>query len=152
MRQYFLSVLCIGMLCGICQAIVTGSGEIEKTIKAISGGILILVSLSPLLDFQDISFQSIPDMVRMESEEAVSDGIQLRQKAISESIKGSLLSYIEGIAIEEKASVSAEVEVIDGKLVSIVLSGENAPNTRRRISGRLSADLKLEEGIIQWNP
>lgn len=152
MHQYFLSVLCFGMLCGFCQSMVSGSGEIEKTMKAISGAVLILVCISPMLDYQDLSVGSISEMIQIETQAAISEGVELREKAISESIKDRTLSYIEGIAVEEKASIAAEIEVKGGELRKIFLSGEVTPNTRRRITQRLSGDFKLEEGSIQWIP
>lgn len=152
MQRYFLSVLSMGIICGICQSIASDNGETEKLVKAFSGAILLLVCIRPMLSYDMIPLGTISQILESESNYAVSEGVKLRESEISNIITDRIAAYIEGIAEEENTPIMVQVNMENGTLSTIQLDGVVSPNLRRRITRNLAESFGIEEGYIQWNP
>lgn len=151
-RQYILSVICAGFLCGIVQMLFSKS-SIETLIKLITGLIITMTVIAPLLQGRDFSLGIYLDQIALDGDHVIAEGERAAAEAVSERIKERTETYVLGKAAELGAVVTVDIELESSTPpvpVKITISGNVSPYVKRQLSTCLQKELGIPEDSQIW--
>ena len=149
--QYVLSVICTVMLCGTVRILFCG--EENPTIKMLTGLVITVVVLTPLLDDVEIPLQSFMNEISIDSEAAVEDGTLAARMATNEFIKEKTETYILNKASELGANIGVDIVLSDDDIrvpAQITVSGTLSPYTKQKLSACIYNELGIPEDEQIW--
>ena len=113
LRNYLISVVSVCMIAAIASVMIKDA-MIGKVVKLVSGILILLVVISPLLkiDFANVSDSGVLNMDSEMIEQAQSQSHEL----FAEQIKQATQTHIEQIAARYGITVQAEVKVDDSDI------------------------------------
>ena len=152
LRQYILAVISMAMLGGIVLLLFR-SGPYEGTVKLITGLMVTVTVVAPLMKDSDISFSRLWEGISTDGSAAVSHGEKAAKTATSVYIKESMETYISNKAKEMGAEISAEVKLQDDILQvpeEITLIGEISPYLKVRLSETIQSEIGISEENQIW--
>ena len=152
LRQYILAVISMAILGGIVLLLFR-SGPYEGTVKLITGLMVTVTVVAPLMKDSDISFSRLWEGISTDGSAAVSYGEKAAKTATSVYIKESMETYISNKAKEMGAEISAEVKLQDDILQvpeEITLIGEISPYLKVRLSETIQSEIGISEENQIW--
>ena len=151
-RQYILSVLCAGILCGIAQTLFPKS-SVRAMIKLITGLIITVVVISPILQGGSFSLDLYMDNIAADGDQVIAEGEKAAMQAVSERIKKRGEAYILEKAAQFGAAITVDME-LDASIPpvpkGITISGNVSPYAKKQISASLRDDLGIPEDDQIW--
>lgn len=151
MREYFLSVICCAVLCGIATSIPEKNGTASKLLKLISGILLTFTVLAPVAEvkLEEISF-FVTD-IQEEGEAVASMGLTHSLDAMAAIIKQETEAYILDKAGDLQGNLEVQV-FLDSELKpnGVVLQGEIPESGRRQLEHIIARDLGITKEDQIW--
>jgi len=151
-RQYVLSVIAISLLCGIAQLFFSGS-SISPVVKLITGLMITISAVSPILRDMDISFDTYFENITFEQSWAVKKGEEAAANVASEFIKDRTETYICDKAAAMGATIAVEV-ILTGDTPpvpsEVTVRGHVSPYVKKQLSSFLQKDLGINEDKQTW--
>lgn len=151
-RQYILSVICMAIVCGIVQMLFP-SGTVASVVKILSGLIVTIAVLSPLLQEKvlqwDLTFESIVS----DGEAAVAEGQTAAEDALAQLIKEETQTYILNKASALGADITVEVQLrseYPNEPASVTVRGAVSPYVKQQLANCLSQELGIAEEDQIW--
>lgn len=151
-RQYILSVICTTVLCALVHTFLSG-GTMGSLVKLITGLMVTLVVLNPVLDIDLIRIDTYFDGLSADGMWAAEEGKLAAMDVLSKRIKERTEAYICGKAGEMGASVIVDVRVSEGNPPvpeKITISGAAAPYIKASLSDCIEKDLGISEDDQIW--
>ena len=153
-REYILSVICVGTICTLLQLLITGSGSVQAVVKFISGIVLSVCVISPLLHLEDLRFNAILDTISTEREWIVQEGRLAAENELSQILKSETQTYIINRAKELGMVVQVDVTVSDDLPPvpeSVTIIGVASPYGKRQLSQFITTELGVEKEKQKWS-
>lgn len=151
-RQYVLSLIAISLLCGITQLFFSGS-SISPVVKLITGLMVTIAAVSPILRDMDISFDSYFENITFEQDWAVKKGEEAAANVAAEFIKNRAETYICDKAAAMGATVTAEVILSDDMPpvpAEVKVKGDVSAYVKKQLISCLQRDLGINEDKQTW--
>ena len=148
--QYVLRVICTVMLCGTVRFLFCG--EENLTIKMLTGLIMTVVVLTPLLG-GEIPLRSFMNEISIDGEAAVENGTLAARMATNEFIKEKTEAYILNKASELGANIGVDIVLSDDEIrvpTQITVSGTLSPYTKKKLSACIYNELGIPEDEQIW--
>ena len=149
-RQYVFSVICISLICGIMQLLVTGKRG--SSVKLLTGLMVTIVAIGPVLN-GDIDLNFDVEKIADNRQWAILDGEMAAQESLSAYIKESTETYILDKADALGADISVDVELDNDSLpvpFAVTVSGLISPYTKQQLIGYMSEELGINEENQRW--
>jgi len=151
MRDYFLSVICCAVLCGIVTSLPEKNGTSAKLLKLISGILLTFTVLAPVAEvkLEEISF--LVTDIQEEGEAVASMGRNHSLEAMAAIIKQETEAYILDKAGVLQGDLKVQVS-LDSELKpnGVVLQGEITESGRRQLEHIIARDLGITKEDQVW--
>lgn len=151
-RQYMISVIAMSILCGIA-ALLFHSSPYHGTIKLITGLMVTVTVLKPMLTTNGIAFDKFWNRISADSSYAVRQGQEAAESANSSYIKETMESYIISKAEEMGADITAQVQLQEDTFYQpgeVVISGRVSPYLKKQLSQMIRSELGIEEDQQIW--
>lgn len=149
LRQYIISVVAAGLICGIVTGLFSGSTG-SSIMKLVCGVFLSYTVLAPVTRF-DPGDLAVCGWAVADGSEAVAAGESLAQDAREQFIKQDLETYILDKASQLGASLQVEVTLEEGGLPgTVTLTGQIAPYQRQQLERILTLELGIAKENQQW--
>lgn len=148
-RQYFLSVIAMSLLCGIAQLFFAGS-NLDSIVKLVTGLMITIAVVSPVVRNQDFNLGSYLESISFDGSWVVMEGQEAAQHATSERIKQQTESYICDKAAEIGAVITADVTLDEQEPPmpsQVTVRGTVSPYVKKQLKFYLQKEL----GIIEEN-
>ena len=151
-RQYVLSLIAISLLCGITQLFFSGS-RIGPVVKLITGVMITITAVSPILRDMDISVDDYFENITFEQDWAVMKGEEAAAHVAAELIKDRTETYICDKAAAMGASVTVEVMLSDDipyAPSAVTVRGDVSPYVKKQLISCLQKDLGIVGDKQTW--
>lgn len=151
--QYVFSVICAAAVCSLVQFFFQKSGYLESLMKLLTGLVLSVVVLGPVVNMETLNLDSILKNIPGYEDTAVNDGKEQARIKMGQIIQERTQAYILGQAGELGANVTVEVTVsLDEPPVptTVVIAGDISPYARKRLGSILVTDLGIAEENQIW--
>lgn len=152
MREYFISVICCAIFCGIINSMVDTKNTSGKLLKLISGTVLTFTVLSPVAEvkLRDLSFYF--DDLSLEAEAAARIGQERSTEAMAAIIMQETEAYIldKANALQEniRVQISLNAECVP---CAVALTGEISTSGRLELEKIIARDLGIAKEDQMWN-
>lgn len=150
-RGYLLSIVAACMIAAISGVFIRNHMA-AKVLRLISGVLILLVVVSPLLGLRAESLTDLFDSSGY-SEFSPEDAKMQSRLLLAEQIRKSSEKHIETIAAELGLTIQARVTVSDGNLpkpVSVEFIGTGTPEQMKKLSDYVSSGLEIPEENQRW--
>lgn len=151
-RQYVLSVICVVIVCGILQLLLH-SGMSASVAKFLSGLIVTITVLNPLLGDDLLHWDSAFEEISVSGELAVAEGEAAAQNLLIQHIKEKTRTYILTVASQMGADVSVEVQLqkeYPNAPQTVTIKGAVSPYVKQQLAACLRQDLGIAEEDQIW--
>lgn len=151
-RQYILSVICIAILCGVVQTLFS-KGSTGSLVKLITGLMITVTAIGPLLRGYDLSFDVFLDKISADGNWVIAEGERAREQELSKCIKETAETYIMDKAAKMGAAITAEVKLNDETPpvpAAVTLRGGVSPYVKKQLEGYLWTDMGIPEDKQVW--
>ena len=152
-KQYLLTVITAAIISSFVNSLAGKAGSAGKIIRLLSGVVLTLCVVSPILSLNFSEVRDYIDAFSYDSAETVSVGTEYTDTALRQSIKQQSEAYI----LEKAASMNVEltVEVTlseDSPPVpkDVALTGSISPYAKSRLSELIADDLGITKEHQLW--
>lgn len=150
LRQYVISVVAAGIICGILTHITSGSAG-RQVAGILCGLFMTIVLLQPLASVGEINWEPLLDNWEQQGEVFASEGVDAVADRKAELIKQQAEAYILDKAAAMHAAVEADITVgADGIPVSVRISGAVSPLVKSRLTDILTSELGIPKENQQW--
>ena len=151
-RQYILSVICMVIVCGVLQLIFQ-EGANASLIKLISGLIVTITVLSPLLKDKILQWDLTIENIATDGGLAVEEGERVAENALTGLIKEKTQTYILTKASEMGTDVTVDVEVQEmypNTPKAVTIKGKVSPYVKQQLANCMRQDLGIAEEDQIW--
>lgn len=152
-KSYLLRLTFAAIICGIGTALVKDKQIPGSFLKLLTGAIMSLTLLGPLLNFQPGDLLTSVGSFSDAADEAVSVGKNAASQAWSDGIKTSAESYILDKASLYDASITVEVTVSGGQMpvpAGVRISGRISPYGKKMLKEEIAQNLGISEEDQVW--
>lgn len=152
-KQYILSVVCAGILCGIIQFPFLEKNNIATVIRLVSGLVLTVTVLSPLIKLDGVKLDSVWKGFCNDGQLAITDGESAAVTFVSDYIKNEVESYILNKARELGTEIRVGVSVDDGSPpvpCNVIIEGIATPYAKKQLTQYIADDLGISEENQIW--
>ncbi len=149
-REYILGIVLVSLICSLLSALVGSDGAVGACIKLLSGLVICITVLSPLLSGTIVL--PLPEL-NGNSMDAVSAGIEHSAADMKEIIKDRTQAYIMEKANSLGVSVSVDIQLSEQSPyipVGITVDGSTSPYARQILAGMISDDLGIPLEEQTW--
>lgn len=150
-RSYLLCIVAASMIAAISRVFVR-SPMISKVLRLISGILILLVAVAPLLKLKSEDFSNL--WGEIESEQFLKEDAELcAQNALAEQVKKSFEKQIESVSEKFGCSVKAEVQVSSEKVPQILrveIIGAAGPEQMADLSDYITEILGVPPENQEW--
>ncbi len=152
-RTYFLTLTAAAVLCGIVTSLLPGSGSASTLVKLISGVLLTLTALKPLLG---VNLDTVIRNWEWEQESVTASaelGENIARDAMGEHIKSQCEAYILDKAGELGLNIAAHISLSTEGIpqpVSVTLEGAASPYARTWLQSVITRDLGIAKEDQRW--
>ena len=152
-KQYILSIVCMGTLCGIIQLSFSGKNSTSSAVRLITGLVLTVTVLSPLMHIDVLDLESILHLASIETQGIVAEGEQAAEDQMATLIKQRTESYIMEKAKDFGLGICADVELENTmppvpRRVTVI--GPVTPYAKKQLSLCMREDLEIAEENQIW--
>ena len=152
-RGYLLSIACAAIICTIASAIVGKKGANASIVRLISGVIMLLTLISPLVKVRILDFTDYATDISNQADAVVAQGENSALSELSAIIKAQTEAYILDKAVSLKLDIKVEVTLDGGKPPmpnAVKLSGSASPYAKEMLSNFIANDLAIPKEAQQW--
>jgi len=152
LQEYILSVICIAVICGVLQFLVP-KGTSTVLTKIISGLVVTITVLSPLVNEQMFDWDYQFDRIVLESTDAVAEGESTAMDLLKQRIKEETETYIITKASDLGVKMTANIELSSeypNVPIAATMNGKISPYARKQLSACIAADLGIPEDKQIW--
>lgn len=152
LRQYILSVIAAALICSIVNSWIGGKGTHASVIKLISGLLLTITIVSPLLNIQINDPEAYFDSLAQEAEAVSAEGQFAADKERNAFIKESLENIVQEKAISMNTDISVDITLNNAQHTpqKITLAGTVSPYSKRILSQYIQENLGIPEEDQMW--
>ncbi len=152
MRAWLLGLCAAALLGVVCS---TAAGEDRPVLRLTTGLVLLLVLLSPVVDFNLSELSEIWAESRYLAENVAKNAEIESQAALMEGISAQTEAYILDKAQDMGLHLSVEVTVVMGERypypAAVALTGRSTTAQRQQINRWLREELAIAEEDVTWN-
>ena len=151
--RYVLSVICTAALCGFVQVFFHKSGYLTSLMKLITGLVLSIVVLSPVVNIDTLDLNKMFEHLPEFSQTTIADGQEKAAAAMRDIIKERTQTYILQQAEVLGINITAEVTVSQEDIPqpsAVVIIGNTSPYARKKLESILMTDLGIAEENQIW--
>ena len=152
MREYLISIIAVSIFCSVFTDLLQTS-PIRNAVKLVSGILVTLTILSPLLHI-DLRIPEIEsNLIRGKTEDVLEDATAKSSAALREVIKQKTEEYILEKATDMDLNVSVSVELTGGNPPlpeRVTIHGLVQPYFRQRLESILCTQLGIEKEQLEW--
>lgn len=151
-REYLLSITAAAVLCSIVNSLAARAGTAAAAVKMLTGIVLALAVISPLLSISLDHVYAFADGVESEAGEVVASGENYAREAMADIITTRVRAYI----LDKAEALGAQIEVtvrLDGSNMpaGATISGSVSPYARQVLSETIAQDLGIPTEAQIWN-
>lgn len=151
-REYLLSVIGTAVLCSIVNTLAARTGTAAGAIKMLTGTVLALAVISPLLNISLDHIHTFADGVEAEADAVVASGENYARQAMADIITDRTRAYI----LDKAEALGARIDVtvrLDGSNMpaGMTISGSASPYARQELSETIAQDLGIPTEAQIWN-
>ena len=152
-REYILSVIAAGLLCGVVRHLIDKKGVPGAVGKLLTGIVMMFSILAPLSDLSFGSALELKMQYHKIAQEAVLRGEKITgdsmRKSISESLEAYLLDKARqmGLELQVQVTVSDDLYPVPQK---VCISGNISPYAKKRLVQIIEEELGVKEDDQQW--
>lgn len=151
LKGYLLSVAMAALICGIVQTLTGKNGYSGKIINLMSGLVMTVTVLQPIITFKFDSLPVYPGSLMDTAESVAMEGTVMAEKAMDAIIISQSESYI----LDKAAAMGADLEVeilLDEHIPkSIRLRGAISPGAKAQLTAWLQENFGISPEDMQWN-
>lgn len=152
-KQYILTIVCVAILCGIIQLSFSGKNSICRAVKLISGLVLTVTVISPLIHMDRLTPASFINSISIDGQWAVAEGKQVAEDRLAVCIKDKAESYILEKANGWGLNILAEVMLSDDTPPipeQVTITGVVSPYGKRQLMHCIEEELGIAEENQLW--
>ena len=153
LRQYLISIVAAAVLCSVVASFANGKGTLAATTKLITGVIMSLCVIAPLLKGNILDMTVFTDDFSTAAQAAASVGKRSADIELSSIIKAETQAYI----LDKAASLGAQLDVqvyvteqVPPVPCAVQITGAASPFTQAAINNYITQTLGIQEESISW--
>ena len=153
MRQYILTMICVSLLCGIAQRLVSQKDSKGEALQILCGVIVLLTLIHPLRNIQPIDWSSFSSIVKEDAEKYVLEGFLAADQERANSIRTRTEAYILEKAASYNADLDVDVQISeDGNLrpTGVTLRGAISPYGKSMMEQYIQTQLGISRECQTW--
>jgi len=153
-RNYLVSVIAVAVLGSIAMRLLGKKGMYSHLIKLISGILLAVVVVSPIVHMDFSSINSLPLDINDQADVLVTQGTAMAIEEERSFIKAGLEAYILDKAAACNIDITVDVMLSDANPpvpVSVQLHGAVSPYAKSRMTQYMTEVLSIPEENQLWN-
>lgn len=148
--QYMSAMVTSAVICTIVSA-VTENCSAKQAVKFLCGVVMTVTVLTPLKSFKFDRIPEINEIYTRDSNQLVSDGSAMAERAKETLIKENVQAYILDKARELNADLTVEVAIGENRTpTGAILEGEISPYGKDRLSEILEKELGITKEKQTW--
>ena len=151
-RQYFLSVICVVVLCGLMQLLLP-SGTAGALLKLICGLLVMITVVRPLLQDRFFQWDLALENIHREQELAIWEGENYSRESLRKIIMEKTQAYILNKASELGADITVELELSrDSPYLpkKVTLFGTITPYAKQQMAEFMESELGIAKEDQRW--
>lgn len=151
--QYIISLCTAGILCALVQHIASKHEAHRKLISFLCGICMLITAIVPWFTFRFSDLGSFTGALQTQSEQAVTQGQQLAEKAMTDIIKSQSEAYILNKATSMGLTIHAEVHLQQTLPYApdyVTLSGPAAPLAKNKLASYIQDTLGIPKEKQLW--
>lgn len=152
LRQYVISVVAAGFICGIVLGMFP-KGKERELVKMLSGLFLAYTVLSPISRLDVSSLADIGITFTDDAAQTAALGESYSKKALRDIIKAEMEAYILDKAAALGASITADVSLSGDDIpvpVGVQVTGAFSPYTMQQLTAMIQEDLGIAKENQLW--
>lgn len=152
-REYLIGVVAAALLCALVSMLVEPKGTVGVAVKLVSGFLMLLAVLQPLVKIQPEGLFRWTDAFVSDGTTLVNEGKETAKEYYTDSIKQQLTTYILDEAREYNCALSVDIQLSDEDVPvprQIRLSGDVSPYARQVLTNLLAERLGLNREDLIW--
>lgn len=152
-KEYLLCVTAAAVLCAIVRTLTKNKGAINAMVKLLTGLLLAITAVSPLMKLENWSLPSLTDYYADEADSAIANGEAITRESVAQIVKENTQEYIMEKAAYLGLSISVDVHVSQESTprpVSVVISGTGSPYAKNSLKNFISQELGIPEDALIW--
>lgn len=151
-RQYILSVIVGGMICGIVHNLSEKLTTSQSAIRTLANTIFLIILISPITGFNIPEIFEYSDSFANEAGQYVSEGEAAANYAAGQIIKERSQSYILDKAATLNVAIDVEVILNDKQLEpqAVILTGSVSPYVKQQLEYFIKSQLGISGEYLQW--
>ena len=153
-REYILSIIAAGVICGICVSLIPKNNSAATIIKMLGGIFLAITLVAPLAKVRFEAVGDYWDEVSTDAQAIAQEGSADLQEEMTRVIKQEVESYILDKADSMGLSLQVSVEMDSEDLTmprQVRLTGTVSPYHQKVLSEYISKELGISEAQQIWN-
>lgn len=153
LKQYLLSVIVVSIFCAIINALLSQKGSSALLLKLISGIIITITVIKPLISFQMNDIYAYIESFSVDASNYVMQGEKTFNEANAAIIKEKTQAYILDKATSLGANISVDV-VLDTNApyipITVYLDGTVSPYAKKQLSDYIAEKLAIGKEAQIW--
>ncbi|MBQ8768069.1 MAG: hypothetical protein IJZ15_00225 [Oscillospiraceae bacterium] len=153
-KEYLFGVIAAAILCAIVSQLVGKDGLLSAAVKLITGIFMLLTLVSPVLNLKISAPGEIFSDISLQADQITSSASDSTRETISGIIKEKTEAYILDKANLHGAALTVDVSLSESEIpepVSVQISGNVSPYTRKILSETIEKDLGIATEAQIWN-
>lgn len=152
-REYLLGITAVALVCGIVKMLLPEKGTFGTVIKLISGVLMLLVAIKPLVGLSGDALFAWTDEISADAQSIVADAEISSKEAIRVRIKEQAEAYILAKAESMGAEIEVSVTLSEESMavpIGVRIEGSISPYAKQVMTQTIANDLGIEKGAQQW--
>lgn len=153
-KEYLISIIAAGIICGICVTLTQKNKACSAIIKMLGGIFLAVTLVAPIAKIQLEELTGYFAAISVDADALALEGSIAAQDETNAVIKHRLETYILDKADALGVQLDAVIELSDSDVPmprSVKLSGAVSPYQKRLLSEMIADELGIPEGQQIWN-
>ena len=153
LRSYFLSIIVVVVITAIARRLMGEKGTPAAVGKLMTGLILTMAILSPLLNLDFAGMNDFFDAYAFDAKQAVAAGTEISKQALSQSIKEKSEAYILDKARHFGAQLTVQVHLSDETIPkpnAVHISGNISPYAKSSLQNMIQSDFGIDKEHQTW--
>ena len=151
-RQYILSVIVGGIVCGIIHHITERITTSQFEIRLLANTVMLIILIAPITEIKIPDLAEYSSSFAVDAEQYISEGKAAADQATSKIIKEQTQAYILDKAESLNAAVSVEVLLDDKQLKPkiVTITESVSPYTKQQLEYFIKSELGISGENLQW--
>lgn len=149
-RGYLLSLTAAALVCSLIQALAGRKGSSAALIKLLAGVFMAITLVKPLLNVRWLEILGDTAHLRIDASQAVAEGQQAMENALSDIIIQRTQAYIEDKAQQLGAPLTVQVTLADSVPCGVTITGPVSPYTKAQLSAWVKDNIGIAPEEQRW--